>query len=310
MPALPLLALWSALAGPAHATMVEVDEVACPVGEDRVKVYKKLAGNTYGGFDSDLADYSTKGQFREFAISTCANNLYSVYGPDMVAELAPPVLARLMRALGQERGKLKTPDDPQVWERYGIAARMYRELGKDHRFLGQLYVEASWTARDAAVGVFKGIEGPESAKTWLDQGERELTTQTDPARRKMLLYNLARIAQRAGQNNARDRYLKEFAAMGPMTAAETEAVERFHYISQEVEPRYQDLAIQEFRSSLASDTLTPELRSNVMYLLAELLRRRGQPEEAQEWFGKVLADPATPENLRGMASFLSAQIAG
>ena len=76
-----ILLLWPSLAS---ATKVSVSVHPCPLGEGSVKVYEKLSSNTLGGFDSDLAAYSSKGQFREYAISTCADNLLSLYGTDMV----------------------------------------------------------------------------------------------------------------------------------------------------------------------------------------------------------------------------------
>ncbi len=75
---LPLLAVLAA-----HATRVQVDTVACPIGGSPTKVYEKVVSNTLGGFDSDLAAYSDKGQFRQYAVSTCPDNLVSLYGRDM-----------------------------------------------------------------------------------------------------------------------------------------------------------------------------------------------------------------------------------
>ena len=69
--------------GVALATGVTHEEVACPYGEGKVRRYHKVSSNNLGGYDSDLARYSTRAQFREFAVSTCPSNYFSVLGKDL-----------------------------------------------------------------------------------------------------------------------------------------------------------------------------------------------------------------------------------
>ena len=67
----------------ALATGVTHEEVDCPYGEGKVRRYHKVSSNNLGGYDSDLARYSTRAQFREFAVSTCPSNYFSMLGKDL-----------------------------------------------------------------------------------------------------------------------------------------------------------------------------------------------------------------------------------
>ena len=67
----------------ASATRVVASELDCPVDDGSVRVFTKISSDTHGGWDSDLASYSSRGQWRAYAVSTCAKSLYSLYGSDM-----------------------------------------------------------------------------------------------------------------------------------------------------------------------------------------------------------------------------------
>ena len=93
----------------------------------------------------------------------------------VVISIIAMLLAILMPALSKVKKTLVDPDNPEVWERYVIAAHVYEALGRDDLDIAQIYLEASWTARDAAVGVYKGgINGPVAAKQILTVGATEL----------------------------------------------------------------------------------------------------------------------------------------
>jgi hypothetical protein len=304
------------LGAPARATTVEMAEVPCPMGSGRAKVYTKLAANTHGGFDSDLASYSDRGQFRTYAVATCEDNLFSLVGRDLadpamaVLLAAPAIRERLDAALAEERARLADPMAPEVWDRYAIAARMYRELGRDPLFLAELYLTASWTARDAAVGVYLGLEGPAQVTATLEAGALELQKALSPAQRKTVTWNLARVAHRGGLGAERDRHVASFAGMTPHSPAEAAALATFRRMVETVEPRFQDLAMEELRRGLRQEGLPMDEKVRATYLLADLARRRGLFREAQSLYGLVLSEDSAPMNLREMALLLTRQIAG
>ncbi len=289
--------------GSAAAIQVEARDGPCPVGVGTVRVYEKVGANAAGGFDSDLASYSSGGQWRAYNLATCSDNLLSLYGADLLA-LDTADRARVAAALPEAVKAVADPKQPTAWERYRVAAALYRALGKDDRFLGDLLLEASWTARDEVVGFYAGLQGPADARALLDAGRKELEKPLSPADRKKVLYNLARVAHRGGWGAERDALLASFEAAGPMTTAERDAVARFRRIAHEVEPALQDAVIGHYTAALRG-TLSYDEKVRITYQLADLLRRRGRDREAAPLYFLVANDRESPETLRAMAVFLS-----
>lgn len=302
--AMLLLALITSL----HATQVGVDRVPCPVGTGSARVFERIASDTHGGWDSDLVSYSTQGQWRSYAISTCPDSLYSVYGKDMDRVPDSQQAAAMLSRLGELRKELPPADDLEVWDRYYIAGEMYKIMGKDGRFLAQLYLEASWTARDEAVGVYAGLEGPMAARNLLDAGEKELLKSMPDHQRKILLHNLARVAHRGGFATERDRYLELFEQVGGLDADEARVLRRFRSIVNEVEPRFQRLAVQQLRSWLLTQPDDPTELMRATYLLADLARRLGEEEEAIKGYALVAVSEASPQELRELSAYLGSQM--
>lgn len=291
----------------ALAVQVRAHDGPCPVGTGDVRVFERISDNTGGGYDSDLAAYSSDGQWRTFRVATCADNLFSLYGDDLLALTATQREA-LAGALPAAVAGVKDPANPELWERYGVAAALYRAMGKDDRFLANLWLEASWTARDVAVGYYAGLKGPQGARALLDAGWEELKKPLSVEDRKKVLYNLARIAHRGGWGDERDGYLASFEAAGPVTDRERVALDRFRRIAREVEPALQDRAIEAFTAALRTQGPGDE-KIRMTYLLADLLRRRGRIRDAAPLYFLVLNDRETPDELREMALFLEKPIA-
>jgi tetratricopeptide (TPR) repeat protein len=286
----------------ALATDVTVRQAACPYGTGLVKIYDLQGANNKGGYDSDLARYATQGQFRTYAMSTCPDTMFSLYGEDMGNTIDPKSNAAIASALANVLPTIPDRVNPAVWDRYAIAAAMYRALGQPPEIVGDVYLEASWTARDEAVGVYIGLEGPKAADEELQKGQALLPT-VNAADRKKLLFNLARIAERAGRPTTRDRYLDLFAKE-TLDAREQAALEKFRAATRDAEPRMQDLAIAEYRKALADGHLEGVGEARVQYLLADLLRRRGATAEAKTLYEKVAARSDTPADLAAMAGYL------
>ncbi len=295
-----LLLLWLP---PVQAVQVQARDVPCPLGGGTVRVYDKVSANTAGGFDSDLAGYASGGgQWRAYAIATCNDNLLTLYGVDM-GSVPDADISRLATALAQASQRVADPKAPAVWERYRVAEALYAALGRDSVFLGDLVLEASWTARDAAVGFYPGIRGPSAARALLDAGWEELKKPLALGDRKKVLYNLARVAHRGGWGSERDASLAAFEAVEPMTPPEREAVARFRRLAGEVEPALQDAAILHYTAALRTE-LAHDEKVRVTYVLGDLLRRRGRDREAAQMYLLVSNDKEASEELRGMAMFL------
>ena len=301
-PTLALLLLWTS----ADAARFSVRTAPCPIGGGPVRVVEQVSSDTFGGFDSDLAAYSAQGQFRQHAISTCPDNLLSLYGTDIGRiPLDEALSARLVARIEALRPSLPPPDQLEVWDRYGIAHAVYAELGRDPLFLADLRLRATWTARDEAVGIYEGLGGPIAARALLDAGAAELDKDLPPRQRKIVLHNLARVAHRGGWSAERDQHLAAFEAVGELDAAERAALDRFHHIADEVEPRLQDLTIEAYRLALIRPGVEMPDKVRATYILADLLRRRGRYAEAFSLFSRVMVERTAPLNLKEMAGFLS-----
>lgn len=299
-----LLALLPAVA---LATQVSFTMGRCPLDGNPTRVYHKVSANTLGGWDSDLVSYSTQGQWREYALSTCTNDLYTVLGVDLETAPDPAVAPQVQAALAELRKRYRT-ETITPWERYRVAAELYRIQGRDPLFLAQLYLEASWTARDAAVGVYQGLNGPLQARALLDAGAAELAKPLAPRERKIVLHNLARIAHRGGWPDERDRYLDAFEDVGSLDADELAALQRFRRMAHDVEPALQRLAAAELRAWLLTNPSDPEARMRATYLLADLARRLGDTDQAVAGFALVATSSASPAQLRELSAWLGAQM--
>ena len=293
----------------AIATQVSYEVRPCPLGGEETKVFYKLSANTHGGWDSDLASYSTEGQWREYALATCPNSLLTLYSEDMAAPMDPKHAPAIEERLAELRKQYKLDaDNVETWERYLVAGEIYKILGKDHRFLAQLYLEASWVARDEAVGLYVGLEGPVAAKKLMDQGELELKKSLEPRQRKVLLHNLARVAHRGGFMADRDRYLGLFEAVGNLDIDEKRALEDLKRYGREVEPKLQRLAVTELKAYLATNPADGVEVARATYLLADLARRLGENQEAARGYALVLTLREAPLELRELAAFLGASL--
>ena len=295
-----LLFLWPSTA---TATKLGVKEHPCPLGEGTVKVYSKIAANTHGGFDSDLATYASNGQFREYAISTCPQSLLSLFGRDMLATWSTEELAAMSQVLDNWRPTQSKEWGDQTTDRYLLAAEIYKALGRDAFFLANLYVEASWVARDQVVGVFLGLEGPGAAIHMLNEGETALQKDMDSQQRKILLHNLSRIAHRAGLVEERNRYLDAFAQLDLNDKEQSVLSEMRQGI--ELESQMQALAIEQLTTGLRIEGLDMTQKVQSTYLLADLLRRNMEYRKSFGLFAFIIAEEAAPESLRKMALLLS-----
>jgi len=293
--------------GLAWATQVAFHTAECPLDGGAVRVFEKISANSHGGWDSDGAAYSTQGQWREYALATCPDNLYTVYNKDIQSGLTPDQEVLVREVLGKVTAATPNPDELEVWDRYLIAAQIYAARGAGPEELFQIYLEASWTARDAAVGVYLGLEGPEAARTLLDQGKAELDKDLDYSTRKTLLHNMARVAHRGGWPLERDHYLDSFEAIGNLTEPEAKTLARFRQ-AVVVEARLQEMAIEQADRALLMPSLAPNRKAHMAYVRADLLRRLGRVDEAKAAFDLVQKDPALEGQWIGAARFLEGTI--
>jgi len=292
----------------AMATGISSDEVPCPLGEGMVKRFHKVSANTMGGYDSDLVTYSTRGQFRTHAVSTCPDNFFSAMGNKLDLVIRPTDHVAIHSAIAEARKEWGTQDDPTVWERYDTAARIAVALNHDPLDIAELYLNAAWTARDAAVGVYVGgLDGPQAAREILTIGTAELKKDLTTEAIKMVHYNLARVAHRGGFVQEREFHLDAFLALQSLSSEERAAAVRLQRLSRTIETRYQERAVSMLTSALQLPG-EPMRQVRAQYQLADTLRRLGRSEEARRAFEATQKDSGSPEQLRELSGFLIGEI--
>lgn len=265
----------------AHATGIHTEEAICPINDqDRVKLYYLVSSNEYGGYDSDGATYSSGMQFRQYAISTCTQIFFSALTDDMKQQFTAEEKRTLQQLIRTQTALLKDPNNPSTWDRYDLAIAFYRWQNKAPRFIGNLYMEAAWTVRDEVVGIHQGLNGPLVADHVLLEGAKELQKNLTSEQRKMVIYNLARVAHRNGRTAIRDQYMQEFLLLNDLLPEEREAAQEFLEYTQKIEPIYLQKALIEFEAHIATNPNDGQ----VLYLMGDLHRRLGNPQKSQECF--------------------------
>jgi len=266
---------------PANATGIHTSDAVCPIDEaDTVKLYFEVSSNEYGGFDSDGATYSSGTQFREHAISTCSKTLFSAYTEDMQKKISPSDSAEIKKGLTPLAQQYT---NPTVWERYELAVSFYRWQGKDPIYLAQVYMEAAWTARDKAVGIHPDLKGPVVADQILEQGKKELKKELTNEERKMVTYNLARVAHRNARFTERQHYITQFLNDPTLETYERDTAQEFIQLTTEVEPRLLKLALAEYLIHLQK---VPQ-DGHTQYIVADIFRRLGEYTQARTYFEKA-----------------------
>ena len=292
-----------------HAqAMNPFEEVECPLGkDDYARVFSFSSQNQLGGYDSDLASYSKGEQFRTFAISTCYDSYFSLYGTDFSISLTEEQKQKATAALDIAKKRLLDPQNPLLWERYEIAAEMYRILEYPPEFLAQIYLEASWTVRDSFVGFHSGLNGPKSAQEVLDMGAKEFVKPLLPDQKKLLIFNLARVAHRAGYPQIRDQYLFQYAALPTLTDVEKKGLNYVQTLALPKEKYYQEKARSELLLAVQSpSTEKQEKGMYTKYLLADLHRRLGDWVQAKPLYEEVRTQ-STENRLVEMSEFFVLQ---
>lgn len=288
-------------------SMNPFEEVECPLGKDHARVFSFSSQNQLGGYDSDLASYAKGEQFRTFAISTCYDNYFSLYGKDFSLTLTEEQKTKAQEIITRLRTKLMDPKNPLVWERYEIAAEMYRLLNRPPHFLAQVYLEASWTVRDSFVGFHQGLNGPKSAKELLDLAPKELQKTLSPEQKKMLVFNLARVAHRAGIPSLRDMYLNMFEALPNLSSSDKQGLKYIRNIAIPKERYYQEKAKTELLLAVQDmQHLSDVEKHHTRYLLADVHRRLGEPSLAKPLYEKVRSQ-SKDERLVDMSDFFLTQ---
>ena len=304
------LLCWLPARPAAAVRVVPVDELPCPYDPStRVRGFRMVLDNRVGGWDADTATYAKEGQWRSYRVATCEGSLFSVYQEDLQMTLDAKQRRAVEPALAAARAQLVDPSAPTVTERHQLALAVYAALGRPPLRLADGYLEASWTARDLAVGEATLLEGPAFTRRLLDLGALELQKPLTVAQQKTVRFNLARVAHRGGYAAERDAHLAAFEALGGLTDKERAALALMRRVSQELEPALQREALRFYEIAVKQGDLAPSEAARARYLIAELQRRLGLAGAAAG-LAAAAVDPALEARLREMAAALVAPASG
>lgn len=302
--------IWLLWVSIALATRVEADMVPCPIGEDPTRVYSMVTKDSFGGWDSDGARYSLRGQWRSFAVATCPTNYLSLTSGDMRKPLTEPEKEALTPLLAELAAEVTDPEKLEVWDRWLIAARGYEALKREPWFLANVYLQAAWTVRDAAVGTYaEGLHGPSHVRAYLVAGETELArTDITSEQRRVLQFNLVRMAHRGGFTKERNALLKALRAQD-LNPAETQALAALERAAI-LEPQILEKAAAHFMVVADDATRTDEQRLHARYLLADIARRSGKLDDAAVAFEAIQRQAKDDPAMLGLSTYLAAECRG
>lgn len=302
--------IWLLWASMAFATRVEADMLPCAVGEEPTRVYRLLAKDSFGGWDSDGARYSLRGQWRSYAVATCPSNYLSLTSGDMRKPLTEPEKEALKPLLAELADEVTDPEQLEVWDRWLMATRAYEALERDPWFIANVYLQAAWTVRDAAVGVYEeGLHGPSHVRAYLVAGEAELArTDITAEQRRVLQFNLVRMAHRGGFTAERNALLQALRDQD-LNDAESQALAALERAAI-LEPQIFEKAAAHLALVADDASRTDEQRLHARYLLADIARRSGKLDEAAVGFEAVRRQAKDDPSMLGLATYLAAESRG
>lgn len=282
------------------ATGLHSEEVSCPIGEDVAKQFFVLSSNEYGGFDSDGATYSSGMQFRNYEIVTCSQNFYTALGADMEKTWSSEEAKTILAIIEKTRTSFQNPKLPETWERYELAIEIYRWQGKPYPFLIELYQKATWSIRDEAVGIHEGLAGPTVADQVLKLGSKELEKTLSSEQRKMVLFNLARVAHRNARFEQRTQFISAFMALPDLSSMEKKTGARFKELTEVIEPEYlkkTKIEIEKYLQDNPND-------GQMLYILGDIYRRLDDMDSCTKYFNAANLTNDLQEEQRQIMQYL------
>ena len=138
------------------------------------------------------------------------------------------------------------------------------------------------------VGVHR-IEGPSEMLKLLEEGEKELSKQLTPEQRKLVIYNLARVAHRFGDDVLSLSYIQKFEKIPNLSEQEQLVAAQFRQ-GIRWEKEMQQKALIEIEK-------IPKEKKNLIHILweAEILRKQGRWEDARSIYKNLSTQSEYPQ---------------
>jgi len=161
--ALALIVSLSRFSGTAIATTLSSVEARCPASGKSFTAVSVLSTNSLGGTDWDFLVRPDGAYPQLFSIWTCPYDGFSAYAEDFAsAKVDPSLLGKLSKPPLTEEEK-SSPDSQWAISfhiKIDNAAVYYESMGKNDKFMGDLYTLGGWLARieNVKLDIDRGLE--------------------------------------------------------------------------------------------------------------------------------------------------------
>jgi tetratricopeptide (TPR) repeat protein len=310
-----VLLLWP-LAVPAARRIADFD-VVCPLFGHRFTAQSLVEDDAASAYDSDFCKRSRGDSPYVLAVWTCPYCFFSAYQADFRGSLEPRFRDLPLR---------KYPIDPEkaqqvdifVGTKYLNAEAYYRDAGRDARFLADLVLRGSYACR-----VFGPPEAPEF-DLLMDRLTSEVLEGKDMRSVEVVSRRLAGLAaERIAAGKVPDdqvaiyRYLEASALR--QAGERLEAQRRFEELDKDrrlpasyqrnagqqaflclKEGEFQQKTLDYLAAARAQGLIPAAELPRAVYMMGEMSRRLGRPEEARRFYREAAALEGAEEFLRVM----------
>ncbi|HOY64416.1 MAG: hypothetical protein BWY28_01004 [bacterium ADurb.Bin236] len=303
----------------AAATTLSSVEARCPASGKPFTAVAVLSTNSLGGTDWDFLVRPDGAYPQLFSIWTCPYDGFSAYAEDFAsAKVDQSLLGKLSKPPLTEEEK-SSPDSQWAVPfhiKIDNAAIYYESIGKNNKFMGDIYTLGGWLARIENVNL-----GIDRGQSFADRLESLVPDEYKDKQLKMfeMFFVLGSMLERAA-----DPSDPEYG-LDMLFAAEFYRLSGEHLIAEELlddisddsslakevaavraligyERKYQKLAVERYTAALRNREIPGESTCDVTFLAAELSRRIGDYAAASKFFGNVMRMDECPKTAKELAA--------
>ncbi|GAB4160997.1 MAG: hypothetical protein Kow00107_08890 [Planctomycetota bacterium] len=251
------------------------------------------------GVDSDFCSYSRSGSTRSFEIAACPKCGYSGIFADVLSgaaldEKKKAGVSEVLKELWD--GPYPQSDDIPIHLKFEIALAIAEKTGATPLEMGKLAHLAAWSIRDKIV--FRAIRDEYRNPARAFESFDRLSRAFQPTAKEDLAtaFELLHLSVRLGLPASRSKIVRQTldlsrTLLGAEDRKTLEASISDFSADCARERRFMARCAVLYESALASSQDLPsDERQTLIYLIGELHRRCGEPQKAEVWFNKAVAE--------------------
>jgi tetratricopeptide (TPR) repeat protein len=310
-------------------------EAVCPLDAHRFPVIEITATNTWGGRDADGCPHAFKTRPLEFRVWVCPSCHFAGRPADFSGGLTGEEKEGLKGGLKAPLPIVRGARQEQIpgWAKYDLLAQGARLRKQPPQAEALARMHAAWAARQEGARDFGDLAEWDALRqpygllqTPMQYGPAKNRTELDLSVARRLEKDLADGRYERGANRTLARYLSAYLWRKHGELAETErslarlkAVQGENSVVDQAaeemavslsrERGYLEQALEAWVRAIDGKSLGAKELPQASYLVGELHRRLGRPEEALSWYGKAQegADPALQKLLAVQRSLIHAK---